>query len=450
MGGVGTSIIGRPRRLPSRHPHASRYTLDCEEPVKASTLSRARRFTHNRDATSRRARDGGDDARPLCVRFASPWRDVSRGAHPGQDEGERLMERPGVITAEGAQRARSPYRGNPSRTFWRSAVTGRTVETLDSLYSKKFEIGADDRIATAGSCFAQHIARNMRANGYSVIDTEPAPPWMGAQTAAAYGFGVYSARFGNLYYMRQLLQLAREAMQGEEPQDVIWVKGDRFFDALRPSVEPQGHASPELVVEHRRQHIERVRAMFEQVDVFVYTLGLTEGWVSTEFGTAYPTAPGTIAGDFDPDRYAFKNFTFTEILQDFLAFRILLREVRPNVRFLLTVSPVSLAATATGEHVLKATVYSKSVLRAVAGELADTYDDVDYFPSYEIIAGPATDGRFFDETRRDVTAEGVAHVMSAFFAQHPKRHDATAERTVDAEDIEGVMCEDVLLEAFGE
>ena len=33
MGGVGTSIIGRPRRLPSRHPHASRYTLDCEEPA---------------------------------------------------------------------------------------------------------------------------------------------------------------------------------------------------------------------------------------------------------------------------------------------------------------------------------------------------------------------------------------------------------------------------------
>lgn len=350
----------------------------------------------------------------------------------------------------GADGTRSPYRGNPARTFWRSAVTGRTVEALDDLYSRKFEIAPGDRVATAGSCFAQHIARNMRANGYSVIDTEPAPPWMGAKTAAAYGFGVYSARFGNLYYMRQLLQLAREALQGEEPKDTVWAKGDRYFDALRPSVEPFGHATPALVIEHRRQHIERVRAMFEQVDVFVYTLGLTEGWVSTEFGTAYPTAPGTIAGDFDPERYAFKNYTYTEIRQDFLAFRAMLKQLRPNVRFLLTVSPVSLAATATGEHVLKATVYSKSVLRAVAGELADTFADIDYFPSYEIIAGPATDGRFFDETRRDVTAEGVAHVMTTFFKHHPKRQDAAAEPTVEAEDIEGVMCEDVLLEAFGE
>ncbi|WP_428660504.1 GSCFA domain-containing protein [Reyranella sp.] len=50
---------------------------------------------------------------------------------------------------------------------------------------------------------------------------------------------------------------------------------------------------------------------------------------------------------------------------------------RPGVRFLLTVSPVPLKASASQNHVLAATTYSKSVLRAVAGQLADTYDDVD-------------------------------------------------------------------------
>ena len=35
MDGVGTSIIGRPRRLPSDRRAASRYTLNCEEPDKA-------------------------------------------------------------------------------------------------------------------------------------------------------------------------------------------------------------------------------------------------------------------------------------------------------------------------------------------------------------------------------------------------------------------------------
>lgn len=359
------------------------------------------------------------------------------------------MTTAGMQPKAGADGTRSPYRGRPPRTFWRSAVTGRTVETLEELYARKWPIGPTDRVATAGSCFAQHIARNMRSNGYSVIDTEPAPPWMDRTTAAKHGFGVYSARFGNLYYARQLLQLTREAMDGENREDIIWRKGDRYFDALRPSVDPGGHESPELVRMHRQQHLKRVRQMFDTVDVFVYTFGLTEGWVNMETGTVYPTAPGTIAGDFDPDVYAFKNFRSSEVLADFLDFRARVRQHRPNIRFLLTVSPVALAATATDDHVLKATMYSKSVLRAVAGELTEDFPDIDYFPSYEMIAGAATDGRYFDETRRDVRPEGVAQVMSEFFKGHPSHAQQTGDIPSPEVDVEEVMCEDVLLEAFG-
>jgi hypothetical protein len=44
MGGVGTSILGRPRHLPrdrraSHHP-TSDYTLNCEEPANTSTVDR--------------------------------------------------------------------------------------------------------------------------------------------------------------------------------------------------------------------------------------------------------------------------------------------------------------------------------------------------------------------------------------------------------------------------
>jgi hypothetical protein len=33
--------------------------------------------------------------------------------------------------------------------------------------------------------------------------------------------------------------------------------------------------------------------------------------------------------------------------------------------------------------------YSKSVLRAMAGHLAQTYADIDYFPSYQLASAPA-------------------------------------------------------------
>ena len=45
----------------------------------------------------------------------------------------------------------------------------------------------------------------------------------------------------------------------------------------------------------RDHHLAMVRQMFEECDVFVFTLGLTEGWASSVDGAVYPLAPGTVA-----------------------------------------------------------------------------------------------------------------------------------------------------------
>src|SRR5687767_3725145 len=102
----------------------------------------------------------------------------------------------------------SPYQGRPLRSFWRSGVAEADPLASKDLYRKKFEIRPNDRIATAGSCFAQHIARNLRTQGFSVIDAEPPPPNMSPETAQSFGYGLYSARYGNIYTARQLAQLA--------------------------------------------------------------------------------------------------------------------------------------------------------------------------------------------------------------------------------------------------
>jgi len=46
---------------------------------------------------------------------------------------------------------------------------------------------------------------------------------------------------------------------------------------------------------HRERHLKRVREVFSQAQIFVFTFGLTEAWVERRSGTVYPTAPGTIA-----------------------------------------------------------------------------------------------------------------------------------------------------------
>lgn len=355
---------------------------------------------------------------------------------------------------------KSPYQGLPKRNFWRTGVAEETPETTRNLYFRKFKIDRQDRVATAGSCFAQHIARNLKVRGFNVLDMEPAPPGLSGEERKKYGFSLYSARFGNIYAVRQLLRLAQEAFGEFKPRKWIWEKNGRFYDGLRPSIEPEGLVSPDKVRRSRQMHLGHVRRMFEEMDVFVFTLGLTEAWENAESGTVFPTALGTIAGSYSPKLMSFKNYTCSQILSDFLAFRALVKKHNPDVRFLLTVSPVPLTATATKDHVLAATTYSKSVLRSVAGELYQTCEDIDYFPSYEIIASPFSRGKFFAPNLRSVTEEGVQAVMRIFFNEHDPDGQEEADQPINqagaesgyeisAEDKEaGEVCEDALLEAF--
>ncbi|TCL10225.1 GSCFA family protein [Shimia isoporae] len=347
----------------------------------------------------------------------------------------------------------SPYEDVPKRGYWRSGVAQQDPLAIDGIYRRKFRISRRDAIATAGSCFAQHIARHLKARKFNVLQYEPAPRGMSAELSKKYGFGIYTCRYGNIYTAAQMLQLAREAFGLSVPEDRVWERDGRYFDAQRPNVEPDGFETPEQVLRAREGHLGFVRQMLLDMDVFVFTFGLTETWVHKDSGTVFPTAPGTIAGTFDPDIYEFQNHRHSRVLGDFVKLKRLLRRERDRpFKTIVTVSPVPLTATASGQHVLAASTYSKSVLRGVAGELFDTYRDVDYFPSYELITAPATRGMLFEPNLRSVTETGVNTAMGAFLAQHDPSGNSPKEpkkpaQLPQSEDAD-VVCEEILLEAF--
>ncbi len=365
----------------------------------------------------------------------------------------------------------SPYANLPPRSFWRSGVSDTHPLTVKDLYRKKFAIGQGDKIATAGSCFAQHVTRFLRSHGFSLLDVEPPPEIVTDRIARTLGYKTFSARYGNIYSVRQLLQLAQDAETGFVDPGNVWVKDGRFYDALRPNIEPDGFHSAEEVLALRADHLSKVKRLFREMNIFIFTFGLTEAWIDSRNGRVFPTAPGTIAGTFDPSVHAFHNFGFEEIRSDFIAFLDLVRRNNPDLKVLLTVSPVPLTATAGDDHVLVATTYSKSVLRAVAGVLAQGHDFIDYFPSYEMIASPWTRGFFYEANLRGVNMGGVDAVMRIFFEQHgglkkpvaepeparrisiaagarprAKENAGTADPARD--DADEVVCEDILLEAF--
>jgi hypothetical protein len=304
---------------------------------------------------------------------------------------------------------KSPYADLPDHAFWKRAVASPTPEAVDPVVSVPFRIGAQDRVATAGSCFAQHISRTLSAQGFHYLVTEAAP------TPDAANYGVFPARFGNVYTVRQLGQLFDRAYGLFEPADRAWHRPDgRLVDPFRPLVEPAGFASLEALEADRDTHLAAVRAMFESCDVFIFTLGLTEGWVARRDGAVFPLAPGVVAAPPADGGYDFVNFDVVGIVDDLAAFIRKLRTVNAGVRIILTVSPVSLIATYEARHVLVSTIYSKSVLRVAAEMVCNACENVAYFPSYEVITGHHHGYRFFEPDLRSVSAEGVAHVMSIF------------------------------------
>lgn len=342
-----------------------------------------------------------------------------------------------------------PYKSQPPRAFWRQAVAETHPLDMQGLYRPKFAIAPADRIGAAGSCFAQHIGRHLRRAGFCWLDLEPAPPLLPPARRAAFGYETYSARYGNVYSARQLLQLVQRAFGLFEPAEAIWTRDGRWFDAFRPTIEPGGFASEAELLTLRRFHLSRVRALVETADVFVFTFGLTETWLSRRDGAAYPVCPGVEAGAFSDDEHAFANFGFAEVFADMQALLALWWGINPRTRFLLTVSPVPLVATATGEHVLVATSFSKSVLRAVAGELARQHAAVDYFPSYELIAAPPLRGMFFAANMREVSAAGVEFVMRHLFREHaPPGAGAPSPAAAPpaVRPPEDAVCDDALLD----
>lgn len=344
----------------------------------------------------------------------------------------------------------NPYKQQPQRAFWRSAVADVAPEDMDGIYQPRFPITPETRIAAAGSCFAQHIARQFKARGYRFVDVEPAPPLLDAETAAAFGYGLYSARYGNIYSARQLVQLFDRAAGRFTPQDDVWVTDGQVHDPFRPTIQPGGFVSEAEMRADRHYHLDRVAALLAETDLFVFTFGLTEAWINRNDGAVLPACPGTHAGRFDPERHAFRNFRFAEVVQDAEAFIEMARRENPEMRFLFTVSPVPLTATATDQHVLPATVHSKSVLRAVCGELVRAHDFVDYFPSYELVASHPMRGMFFQPNMRNVTAKGVARVMDIFFAAHgaPQRPGETAALAEDQPDTDDAVCDEEILDFF--
>ncbi len=336
-----------------------------------------------------------------------------------------------------------PYKHLADCHFWKQSISDVAPSQLLQNWQAKFSLSESDKIITAGSCFAQHIGAWLKRNHFTFFDAEPVPYFVSEKVATEFGYGIYSARYGNQYTPRQLLQTIDRAFGQFEPLDDYWLNAKgAYLDPFRPQIEVNGFESIEHLYQDRAHHFHSVREAFNNADVLVFTLGLTECWQSTRDAAVFPICPGVISTDKNTKDYTFKNLGIDQTREDLTLLIRRLAEINPSLKVVLTVSPVPLVATFDGEHVLSASSYSKSVLRVACEEASLQCPHILYFPSYEIITGPQAPD-FFAADRRSVTQQGVEQVMSIFASVLAKRNDLSLQNQNSTNNVESQRLENM-------
>lgn len=341
----------------------------------------------------------------------------------------------------------NPYINLDDIAYWKLAVAEKNCLETSGFWQPKFEILKTHTVATYGSCFAQHIGRAMRARGYKWLITEHPPGGFSDANKQKYNYDVFSSRTANIYTTSLLLQWLSWSTDRSLVPTEIWKEGDRFIDPFRPKIEPNGFKSVEELNESRNVALDSFYKSIVRADVFVFTLGLTERWFNSEHGYEYPMCPGTAAGEFDEKSHQFEMMNFEQVRINLTESIAIMTKLNPKLKFILTVSPVPLTATYSKKHVAVATIASKSILRAVAEDIHMSSENIDYFPSYELITSPIFGGIFYEPNKRSVASAGVNFVMTNFFNSFDDT--VTSDSMEESMDISSdVACEEELLEAF--
>jgi len=336
----------------------------------------------------------------------------------------------------------NPYKNLPSyQVFGKCDDKIRDVYRFDDLPA--FKIIKDDKIVTAGSCFAKYVSQYLSSLGFNYLRYEQSTPDKFNQ-----GRFVFSARYGNLYTARHLLQLFEESFGLRDPKDKAWIRRDgKLCDPFRPREFPEGFDNLEHLMSARAHHLQSVKRLFLDLDVLIFTLGLSELWQSKLDGSAFPVAPGVIAGGYNPAYYEWVNLSAQDTANDLTTFVDYLNAVNSKARVILSVSPIPIVATFARSNAVVKNQQSKSDLLKAAMSIAAEYANVDYFHSFELVMGLRSSEANFLEDYRTVKPDCLGYVLNQFRTRYLGKQISSPRRLaslpmLELEELDKKLCDE--------
>jgi hypothetical protein len=288
---------------------------------------------------------------------------------------------------------------------------------------------------TIGSCFAEEIRKALTANGirclpdYARIAVDPARMRVDTLPHRQH------MNYYNTFSIRQEFERAA-GLWTQTPDDVWELPGREIRNAMVVTGEGSVFQDPyrRLVFGRTRDDLwEAIQAInlafldgIRSADVFVITLGMTEVFRKTNDDRVANQIPVYAGGGGLKETY-FHDSGFQENLDNLNAVIDLIARFNADARVVISVSPVPLERTFSGQDVVVANMQSKATLRAVAGAVEKARDNVIYFPSYEIVTGIGVDA-YEPSDLVHIRPKVVESIVGAFIRSHfepDQRREAT-------------------------
>jgi hypothetical protein len=250
-------------------------------------------------------------------------------------------------------------------------------------------------VASIGTCFAEEFASHMKQSGGNYLYLEK---------------NVFnsSANWGRVYTVPNLLQIIKYSVTDDVPFHIEQY-GSSFIDPLRErSVGLYANIkdAQTAILSHRTAS----GNIFRQTEIMVITLGQNEAWFDKSKNIVWGSIPPSELLKKESVRFSPVQFDFQKNMTDLSLVIQILRSINSKLKIIFTVSPVAAYATFLNDNVITQSFAGKCTLRTCVQEVIKKYDEVYYFPSFEIVL--SNNPRNFCADNRHVKRHCVNEIFS--------------------------------------
>ena len=289
--------------------------------------------------------------------------------------------------------------------------TGRLGQLAKLTFTPSFTFSKADRIMTIGSCFAREIEHRLDSLGFDLPMKKVALP---AEERATKTQNDLLSKYTVESMENELAWISGQAPPPPEKLFLQVGEGLWHDPQLVSNVHP---ASMERVLE-RRAMVSNAFGQLPSCRIVIITLGLAEAWYDHETSLYLNTAPPQAATNSQPNRFSLDVLDYNDIYDSLeRIYEILTRAGHPDFKVLITVSPVPFKATFSGQDAITANTYSKAVQRAACQAFVARHDNVDYFPSFEIVTMSHRE-LVYERDNIHVSNSTVAYIVDSVLAAY--------------------------------